>query len=491
MRGDIQGSLGRVTKGDPGESAYQIAVRHGFVGTEDDWLASLSAQAAPAEAAATLAENARVRAESAKDSAEDSRDDARTYARNSADSASEAYDSRTAAAGSARVASTSAATATEAATYIQGQVASARNSAEQAALSESHAHAHAGASAISEAHAKQSELLCAEMSVTNGRYADTAEAAASSASASAAAALGYKNQTQDIIDEFNANTELAHTYATQAGSYASTAQGYAVSAADSARRAEEALGHALEPLDNYYTKAQTNEQIDSVASGLRTEIESDYYNKTQSDSIFGGLRTEIASDYYNKAQSDSIFGGYYTKSEVDSIVLALPKMKREIVTALPTTGIDLETIYMLPNSSSVTGNIYDEYMYINGAWEVIGTTEAELSNYETTADIAPYKNKVNGIEAGAQVNTITGVKGNSETNYRTGNVNLTKANIGLGNVDNTADANKSVSYAATSGIASALNNASTTATYSVGDVVFKSTRSPSTCFVCVSHTVTA
>lgn len=470
MRGDVQGSLGRVTKGDPGESAYQIAVRHGFVGTEDEWLASLSAQAAPAEAAATIAENAMVRAESAKDSAEDSRDDARTYARNSADSASEAYDSRTAAAGSARVASTSAATATEAATYIQGQVASARNSAEQAALSESHAHAHAGASAISEAHAKQSELLCAEMSVTNGRYADTAEAAASSASASAAAALGYKNQTQDIIDEFNANTELAHTYATQAGSYASTAQGYAVSAADSARRAEEALGHALEPLDNYYTKSQTNEQIDSVVSGLRTEI---------------------ASDYYNKTQSDSIFGGYYTKSEVDSIVLAIPKMKREVVTALPTTDIDLEAIYMLPNSSSVTGNIYDEYMYINGAWEVIGTTEAELSNYETTADIAPYKNKVNGIEAGAQVNTITGVKGNSETNYRTGNVNLTKANIGLGNVDNTADANKSVSYATTSGIASALNNASTTATYSVGDVVFKSTSSPSTCFVCVSHTVTA
>ena len=28
-------------KGDPGESAYQIAVDHGFVGTEEEWLASL------------------------------------------------------------------------------------------------------------------------------------------------------------------------------------------------------------------------------------------------------------------------------------------------------------------------------------------------------------------------------------------------------------------------------------------------------------------
>ena len=44
--------------------------------------------------------------------------------------------------------------------------------------------------------------------------------------------------------------------------------------------------------------------------------------------------------------------------------------------------------------------------------------------------------KLEGIEAGAQVNTITGVKGNSESSYRTGNVNITAANIGLGNLTN-------------------------------------------------------
>lgn len=40
------------------------------------------------------------------------------------------------------------------------------------------------------------------------------------------------------------------------------------------------------------------------------------------------------------------------------------------------------------------------------------------------------KAKLEGIEAGAQVNTITGIKGNDENSYRTGNVNLTPANIG-------------------------------------------------------------
>ena len=49
------------------------------------------------------------------------------------------------------------------------------------------------------------------------------------------------------------------------------------------------------------------------------------------------------------------------------------------------------------------------------------------------------KTKLEGIEAGAQVNTVTGVKGSSETDYRTGNVNITKSNVGLSNVVNTGD----------------------------------------------------
>lgn len=34
---------GRVTVGVPGESAYEIAVRNGFIGTEEEWLESLHA----------------------------------------------------------------------------------------------------------------------------------------------------------------------------------------------------------------------------------------------------------------------------------------------------------------------------------------------------------------------------------------------------------------------------------------------------------------
>lgn len=40
------------------------------------------------------------------------------------------------------------------------------------------------------------------------------------------------------------------------------------------------------------------------------------------------------------------------------------------------------------------------------------------------------KEKLAGVEVGAQKNTITGIKGNAESTYRTGNVNITPANIG-------------------------------------------------------------
>ena len=77
----------------------------------------------------------------------------------------------------------------------------------------------------------------------------------------------------------------------------------------------------------------------------------------------------------------------------------------------------------------------------------IGNGATFSSNDYTDAE----KEKLAGIEAGAQVNTITGVKGDSEESYRTGNVNITKANIGLGDVDNTADSDKSVAYAVNAG----------------------------------------
>lgn len=53
----------------------------------------------------------------------------------------------------------------------------------------------------------------------------------------------------------------------------------------------------------------------------------------------------------------------------------------KIVQTLPTTDISTSTIYLVPSSTTAEDNIYDEFIYINGDWEQIGSTAIDLSDY--------------------------------------------------------------------------------------------------------------
>lgn len=464
MRGDVQGRLGYVTKGAPGDSAYEIAVKHGFTGTEEEWLASLSAEAAPAQAAASLAGASATRAESAADRAEDARDNAQGYARAAKESEDAASASKTAAAASATLASTAAASASENATYIAGRVNAAISAADQAALSESHAAASKGAAQQSEANAKQSELMAAEYYTYVRDQSSAAAASATAAANSATAASASATQAETVISNFNANVAQAHAYATIAGGYANSAQTYAVSAADSADRAEAALGNALAPLANYYTKSET----DSVV-GAETSL------RSAADSVLSGRLDSLES-----GMSD-----YYTKTEVNDALSLLPKFGVSVVGAVPDASVAADDKVYLVTTGDDSLNLYTEYVKVGDTMEELGTQALDLSGYETIEDITPYKLKLDSIESGAQVNSVTGVKGDNESVYRLGDVNITPDDIGLGNVDNTHDSVKGVSVAGFSSLASALDNADSLANYNVGDVVFLGENSPSTCFVCV------
>lgn len=61
----------------------------------------------------------------------------------------------------------------------------------------------------------------------------------------------------------------------------------------------------------------------------------------------------------------------YLRRYIATAISEAGHLKRAIVESLPLTDIDTNTIYMVPNSG---GQGYDEYMYIQGAWDVIGVT---------------------------------------------------------------------------------------------------------------------
>ena len=78
----------------------------------------------------------------------------------------------------------------------------------------------------------------------------------------------------------------------------------------------------------------------------------------------------------------------YTKAQIDSKIAAIPTLSYQIVSELPTTDISTTTIYLLARSSSSSQpDVYDEYLYVNSQWEIIGSTSTDLSNYYTKSEV--------------------------------------------------------------------------------------------------------
>lgn len=77
--------------------------------------------------------------------------------------------------------------------------------------------------------------------------------------------------------------------------------------------------------------------------------------------------------------------GYQTASDVASAIAAADHLKREIVQALPAVAdADANTIYMvLKSPAGDSGNVYNEYFLINGAFELIGDSKVDLTGYAT------------------------------------------------------------------------------------------------------------
>lgn len=57
-----------------------------------------------------------------------------------------------------------------------------------------------------------------------------------------------------------------------------------------------------------------------------------------------------------------------------------------IVQTLPAQDISIHTIYLVPKTGE-TNDIYDEYVYINNNWEMVGNTQIDLSNYALKSEL--------------------------------------------------------------------------------------------------------
>lgn len=84
-------------------------------------------------------------------------------------------------------------------------------------------------------------------------------------------------------------------------------------------------------------------------------------------------------NYYKKSET-------FTKQEVNDLISAITTMDIRVVQTLPIQDISTTTIYLVPKTTAETNDAYDEYIYVSNAWEHIGSTDIDLSGYQTKID---------------------------------------------------------------------------------------------------------
>lgn len=142
------------------------------------------------------------------------------------------------------------------------------------------------------------------------------------------------------------------------------------------------------------------EAMEEADETLQANIDAEALARSQEDNALDGKITQEAT---TRAGADStlqnaintvagnlstLSNNVYTKAQVDYLINEIPKFDIEIVETLPTQDISETTIYLVPNGDNpLSGNGYEEYIYINNNWELIGTTNIDLSDYYTKEEV--------------------------------------------------------------------------------------------------------
>ena len=151
--------------------------------------------------------------------------------------------------------------------------------------------------------------------------------------------------------------------------------------------------------------------------------------------------------------------------------------KIEVVTELPETG-EANVIYLVPKQDTGDNDVFDEYLYVNDDWELIGSTAIDISGKQDTMQfntmpnasvdylgkIVQYTGTTNANYTNGYFYVCVGTTENDVTTY-------SWSNIDVQNMPDLSNYNKSVLYLKSelgSGYNIAINN---DGTFTIGNAV--------------------
>lgn len=130
-------------------------------------------------------------------------------------------------------------------------------------------------------------------------------------------------------------------------------------------------------LNGIEEQAQVND-IETIATADGTDLP--ISNKKVTLPAFILNTANNLTNYYLKSET-------YDKATIDSLIGSISTLSFEVVQTLPVTDIQTNVIYLVPKSSAGTNDGYDEYIYINRNWELIGSTDIDLTDYYTKEEV--------------------------------------------------------------------------------------------------------
>lgn len=198
--------------------------------------------------------------------------------------------------------------------------------------------------------------------------------------------LGQSIKTgQDVVSKINAADK---NLATSVGN-ANTAKTNLDTSVGKANTAKTNLYASIDKAKTTKTKLD-----ESTSQGNATD------NKLKDTDAKAGTSISTLQDLLNQSATteqnlkDIIASGnldkYVTEPKLQEALSKIKTLKKEVVTSLPQAGKD-DVIYLVKDSKGKANNVYLEYLWINGAFELIGSTEVDLSGYVKNEDFEDMK----------------------------------------------------------------------------------------------------
>lgn len=135
-------------------------------------------------------------------------------------------------------------------------------------------------------------------------------------------------------------------------------------------------GSALD-VENYYTKDEVDTALTAKANADAIPTVPVNVSELNNDENYIKNTVDNLVHYYNKADT-------YTKTEVNGLISNIQKLTSQIVDELPTEDIDSSVIYLIKQDDT---SAYMQYMYINGAFAELGSTQVDLSDYYKKSEV--------------------------------------------------------------------------------------------------------